>query len=96
MPKFGSMGALFFVAFPEPWAPCCSFPRLSAMLDVSEGGFDTVTVPEGGSPASFAHSKSRTLHPPSTGGLTGGHGLATYGEGIIDAGSIKRIMKRCH
>eukprot|EP00435_Cladocopium_sp_Y103_P020897 s662_g5.t1 len=40
---------------------------LSAMLDVSEGGFDTVTVPEGGSPASFAHSRSRTLHPPSLG-----------------------------
>lgn len=44
---------------------------LSAMLDVSEGGFDTVTVPEGGSPASFAHSRSRTLHPPSlAGGLS--------------------------
>eukprot|EP00438_Fugacium_kawagutii_P013377 Skav216483 [mRNA] locus=scaffold1123:418900:419935:- [translate_table: standard] len=42
--------------------------RLSAMLDVSEGGFDTVTVPEGGSPASYAHSRSRTLHPPSAGG----------------------------
>ena len=38
------------------------------MLDVSEGGFDTVTVPEGGSPASFAHSRSRTLHPPSVAG----------------------------
>jgi len=43
---------------------------LSAMLDVSEGGLDTVTVPEGGSPCSYVRSHSRSLHPPSVGGLS--------------------------
>lgn len=41
------------------------------MLDVSEGGFDTLGVPEGGgspSSAAYARSRSRNLHPPSISG----------------------------
>lgn len=55
------------------------------MLDVSEGGLDTVTVPEGGSPCSYVRSHSRSLHPPSV----GGHDIRTSEGGLCHLKLLK-------
>ena len=61
---------------PNPLAKIVLALRLSAMLDVSEGGLDAGGV-EPGSPSSYARSRSRNLLPPSP-NAGGGQARGTY------------------